>query len=142
MDIQNDLGFSDDEALKLFVGQTYSQIRMHDAMVVDGRRLTNEFTGIAENVLTPTIRRPPHHPQYPPQHHQMPNNAPYIDGNRQPVPPPPNDPNQMEFEFDNSKLSVTIEKKFDSIVNRLNSIDKSIKDLLSSIDEIKNLKSR
>lgn len=141
MSMENDLGFSDDEALKMFVGQTYSQIRMHDSMVVDGRRLTNEFTEIAENVLTPAVRRSPYQ-QHHPQHHQMPQNTAYIDGNRQPVPPPPNDPNQLEFQFDNSKISVVIEKKFDTILNRLNSIDKSIKDLLSSLDEIKNSKSR
>jgi len=137
MDIQNDLGFSDDDALKMFVGQTYSQIRMHDAMVVDGKRLTNEFTEIAGSVLTPHTRRPVY-PHPTPQYTQS---TPYIDGNRQPLPPPPDDPNQMEFQFDNSKLSVTIEKKFDSIVNRLNSIDKAIKHLLSSLDEIKNSKS-
>ena len=139
MDLQNDLGFSDEDALKLFVGQTYSQIRMHDSMVVDGRKLTNQFTEIAEDVLTPTLRRSPH-PQF--NQAQMPQNMPYIDGNRQPVPPPPNDPNQMEFEFDNSKLSVSIEKKFDTIVSRLNAIDKSIKDLVTSLNEIKGFKSR
>jgi hypothetical protein len=140
MDLQNDLGFSDEDALKLFVGQTYSQIRMHDSMVVDGRKLTNEFTEIAGNVLTPALRRPHQHPHYNPP--QIPQNAPYLDGHRQPVPPPPNDPNQMEFEFDNSKLSITIEKKFDTIVSRLNAIDKSIKDLVTSLNEIKNFKSR
>ena len=139
--MQNDLGFSDDDALKMFVGQTYSQIRMHDSMVVDGRKLTNEFTEIAGNVLTPAVRRSPYQ-QHHPHHNQIPQNVPYIDGNRQPIPPPANDPNQMEFEFDNSKISVAIEKKFDTIANRLNSIDKSIKDLLSSLDEIKNSKSR
>jgi hypothetical protein len=135
MDIQNDLGFSDEDALKLFVGQTYSQIRMHDSMVLEGKRLTNEFTEIAGNVLTPTLRRPP-------QSHHIPQNMPYIDRDASPVPPAPNDPNQLEFQFDNSKISVTIEKKFDTIVNRLNTIDKSIKELLQSIDEIKNSKSR
>jgi hypothetical protein len=138
MDIQNDLGFSDDDALKMFVGQTYSQIRMHDSMVLEGKKLTNEFTEIAGSVLAPTSRRPVHsHPT--PQYTQ---NMPYIDGNRQPVPPASDDSNQLEFQFDNSKISISIEKKFDTITTRLNATDKSIKDLISSLNEIKNSKSR
>jgi len=138
MDPINDFGFSDDEALKLFVGQTYSQVCMHDSMVVDGNRLKNDFRNIAENILIP---QRPQQPQFQQQFQaNIPNGNPYIDGNRAPIAPPPNDPDQMEFKFDNSQTAVAIEKKFDTIISRLNAIDKTLKSVLSYIDDSENSK--
>ena len=50
------------------------------------------------------------------------------------VPPPVNDPNQMEFCFDNSVTAITINKKLESIESKLKKLDNLMKKMVSFME--------
>jgi hypothetical protein len=130
------------ETLANFVGQTYNEICKYDQSLISTNSNLNskreQFKSIAENVLAPpSVNRQQSHnvPRSPmPLNNQNVKDMPYIDRGIQPLPPPPNDPNQLEFMFDNSEISLKIEKKFDTIVSRLNRIDKTLNQLLEYLN--------
>jgi hypothetical protein len=129
------------ETLANFVGQTYKDICKFDQSLISTNNNLNsrkeQFKNIAENILVaPSPNRSSMYNQ--PDIHQGSNppvsDRAYIDRCISPLPPHPNDPNQMEFMFDNSEMSLKIEKKFDTIINRLNRIDKTLNQLLQFLN--------
>lgn len=127
------------DVLANFVGQTYNEICKFDQSLISTNNNLNskreQFKNIAENVLsTPSaVRQNPARLHQ--QNDQMPlNGMAYVDRGIAPVAPPVNDPNQMEFKFDNSEISQKIEKKFDTIINRINRIDKTLTQLLEFLN--------
>jgi hypothetical protein len=128
------------EVLKNFVGQTYSQICQFDQSLTEPNRnvrpIKEEFKNIANEIFkqaAPNNQIPNGHQHNRPIPSQ---NLPYIDRNIAPVPPPVNDPDQMEFAFDNNKFSILIEKKFDSIIRRLNDIYSSMNDIDTNLNKV------
>ncbi len=125
------------EALTIFVGQTYSDICKYDQSLIstnqhlDSRK--EKFKAIAESVLTPAIPKQSPVQQPALQYHQPPQQMAYIDRGISPLPPAPNDPNQMEFDFNNSKISLNLEKKIDDLCGKINNIDKKLSQLLEYI---------
>ena len=113
-----------------FLGQTYSEISRYDNNLVSPNQFLapkkHEFQRTAQQVLREiSVTQSPNNIT---QTSSVPINQPnldvrpYIDYKAQPSPPAPSDPNQMEFNFDNSITAKSID-------NKLNSLEKSIKKL-------------
>ena len=112
-----------------FLGQTYSEISKYDSHLVSVNPFLapkkQEFEKTAQMVLNETKNKvqqnntPTYHlPPAPPPHHVLvnqPANPPFVDLGRPPTPPPLNDPNQMEFSFDNSVTAKSINEKLEKI---------------------------
>jgi len=130
-----------------FLGQTYSEISKYDSHLVSpnqflapkkqdfertAQRVLNETrtTAVQNNVppVYPTIPQNQLHPQ---AYHQV--NAPvvpFIDLGKPPTPPPLNDPNQLEFSFDNSVTAKSIDEKLDNLEKRLKKLDTMLSKVL------------
>lgn len=127
------------DVLANFVGQTYNEICKFDqSLISTNNNLTSkreQFKNIAENVLSIPTANNRNGARMQQQHVQIPQNQmAYVDRGIDPVAPPANDPNQLEFKFDNSEISQKIEKKFDTIINRINRIDKTLTQLLEFLN--------
>jgi hypothetical protein len=127
------------DVLANFVGQTYNEICKFDqSLISTNNNLTSkreQFKNIAESVLSiPNPNNGNAHRMHH-QNEQMPaNQMAYVDRGIAPLAPPADDPNQLEFKFDNSEISQKIEKKFDTIINRINRIDKTLTQLLEFLN--------
>ena len=128
------------DVLANFVGQTYNEICKFDQSLIATNNNLNskreQFKNIAENVLlNPSVNRTSTHHSIPQQHQQRPvSEMAYVERGIAPVEPALDDPNQLEFKFDNSEMSVKIEKKFDTIINRINRIDNTLTQLLEFLN--------
>ena len=131
-----------------FLGQTYQEVSQLDSNIVSPNQFLapkkHEFQRTAERVMNETLNSTFNKNVQQPQnnipvHKEQP--KPYLDGGSI-LPPPPNDPNQMEFSFDNSVTAITINNKLDSLEKKLKKIDKMMEKMLSFIDshESKDLK--
>lgn len=125
------------KTLLQFLGQTYQEVSQYDNNIVSPNQFLSpkkyEFQKTAEKVMQEALNtssRPPAAPNYPqrqivhPQNEQVPN-KPFLETGGV-VPPPLNDPNQMEFSFDNSVTAITINNKLDEMNKRLKSLEKNI----------------
>jgi hypothetical protein len=134
-----------------FLGQTYSEISKYDSHLVSvnpflapkkqdfektAQRVLNETRTPfkAQNNIPPIYPTIPH--QAPPQaHHQI--NAsvvPFIDLGKPPTPPSLNDPNQLEFSFDNSVTAKSIDEKLENLEKKLKRLDTMISKVLSYLE--------
>lgn len=123
-----------------FLGQTYQEVAKFDNHLVNPNSTLApkklEFQRIAERVISET-RNPNGNPQPNNPKQNIPvsypvrelDTRPFIDTGKAPTVPPPNDPNQLEFSFDNSVTAITIN-------NRLNDIEKLIKRLDFSMQKV------
>jgi hypothetical protein len=116
-----------------FLGHTYGEISKYDKNIVAPNPFLapkkQEFQNLAERVMsevTQTYNKPKV------QQHQTPPTA-FIDTGII-LPPAPNDPNQMEFSFDNSVTAITINKKLEDIDNKIKKLDNMMKKVLSLLD--------
>lgn len=130
-----------------FLGQTYSEISKYDSHLVSANPFLapkkEEFQRTAEKVLSERKaelmqKQIPQHVHHvpPPQHHQhhVVDHRPYIDTGRQPSPPLSDDPNQMEFSFDNSVTAKTINEKLDELEKRIKKLDTMVSKVLSYLE--------
>ena len=135
------------ETLIGFLGQTYREVAKFDSHLVSANQFLapkkEEFKNLAEKIMQESvgggIQRPP---SFPPQHHAPIHHAP---PNFIPMAQPPQvnqDPNQLEFSFDNSVTANTINSKLDGIEKKLNSLDKMMRSLIELLEshESKNQK--
>lgn len=131
-----------------FLGQTYQELAQFDNNIVSPNQFLapkkHEFQRTAEKVMQEAlgaisshnrVEQRMHVPQEHPRIVQRTEPAkPYLDGGNI-VPPPPNDPNQMEFSFDNSVTAITINIKLDNIEKKMKKIDKMLSEMLSLMDK-------
>lgn len=123
-----------------FLGQTYSEISKYDSHLVSVNPFLapkkQEFERTAERVLNErkavTFQNQiPQNIQYTPQHHQhVVENRPYIDTGKPPSPPASDDPNQMEFSFDNSITAKTINTKLEDLDKKIKRLDMMVSKVL------------
>lgn len=122
-----------------FLGQTYSEVSKFDNNIVSPNPFLapkkQEFERIAERVIqevsvskTPNVSYPvnetaPRRPQP----------TAFIDTGVI-LPPAPNDPNQMEFTFDNSITAKTINSKLEDLEKRLKKLDNNVAKVLSLLE--------
>jgi hypothetical protein len=127
-----------------FLGQTYGEISRYDSNIVAPNAFLapkkNEFQAVAQKVIN-EVRESVLNPQ---QTEQIIQNVPaqtktFLDTGVR-VPPPPNDPSQMEFTFDNSITAITINNKLEDLEKKIKKLDNMLSKVLSSLesDEIKN----
>lgn len=124
-----------------FLGHTYQEVTNYDSNIVSPNQFLApkkfEFQRTAEKVLSEAVgsHNRPNPPQQEPQH-----NRPFIDTGV--IAPPVNDPNQLEFSFDNSVTAKTINKKLEDIENVVKRLDTSMKKVLEllSSNEVQNSK--
>lgn len=132
-----------------FLGQTYQDVSQYDSNIVSPNQFLSpkkyEFQRTAEKVMQEALGSPNRVPVnhsgpvvHPSNINQPP--RPYLDGvNR--VTPPPNDPDQMEFSFDNSITAITINSKLEDLEKRLKKLDKMMEKVIGFLDgESANLK--
>lgn len=127
-----------------FLGQTYSEISRYDSNIVASNPFLspkkNEFQAVAQKVIN-EVRESILTPQ---QTEQIIQNVPaqtktFLDTGVR-VPPPPNDPSQMEFTFDNSITAITINNKLEDLEKKIKKLDNMLTKVLSFLEsnEIKN----
>jgi hypothetical protein len=127
-----------------FLGQTYSEISRYDSNIVSPNAFLapkkNEFQAVAQKVMNEV--RDTVIPQQ--QIEQPIQNIPaqtkiFLDTGVR-VPPPPNDPSQMEFTFDNSITAITINNKLEDIEKKIKKLDNMLSKMLLLLegDETKN----
>lgn len=121
-----------------FLGHTYGEIAKYDQNLVAPNPFLapkkQEFQHLAERVMSEvsqTNRPNQNTPKSPPQAPKPP--TAFIDTGII-LPPAPNDPNQMEFSFDNSVTAITINKKLEDIDNKIKKLDNMMKKVLSLLD--------
>jgi hypothetical protein len=129
-----------------FLGQTYSEVARYDSNIVSPNAFLapkkNEFQAVAQKVMN-EVRDT----VIPQQQIQQPiQNIPaqtkiFLDTGVH-VPPPPNDPSQMEFTFDNSITAITINNKLEDIEKKIKKLDNMLSKVLLLLegDETKNSK--
>lgn len=126
-----------------FLGQTYSEISKYDSHLVSTNQFLapkkQEFQRTAERVLGETKKpvnlNQPINPYSPPQIQHIPHNhAPFIDTGRQPPPAALNDPNQLEFSFDNSVTAKSIDEKLENLEKRMKKLDTMLSKVLSYLE--------
>jgi hypothetical protein len=122
-----------------FLGQTYSEISKYDSHLVSPNQFLapkkQEFQRTAEKVLnetkTPVALNTVIKPYNVHQIQHAPNNyAPFVDLGRQPPPPALNDPNQLEFSFDNSITAKSIDEKLENLEKRIKKLDTMLSKVL------------
>jgi hypothetical protein len=129
-----------------FLGQSYKEVSNYDSHLIStNQSLTpkkEEFQRLAERVMGEAVGTATPVPAPQMQHRQMirPNNvvmphqqsnAPFVDLGE--CLPPVNDPNQMEFSFDNSITAKTINSKLESLEKQIKSLDKKLDKVLESL---------
>lgn len=118
-----------------FLGQTYSEVSKFDSNLVSPNPFLapkkQEFEKIAERVIQEVSL-----PKKQSVVHPVNNN---IQRTQQPtafidtgviLPPAPNDPNQMEFNFNNSVTAKTINSKLEDLEKRIKKLDSNIEKML------------
>lgn len=123
-----------------FLGQTYQEVSRYDSHIVSANPFLApkkaEFHNLAQKVLNETRRAiVPENPQI----HNHPPSQQYIgpvQSNQTPqqnIPIAPqqiNDPNQLEFSFDNSVTAITINNKLNDLEKKLKKIDSMLEKML------------
>lgn len=120
-----------------FLGQTYQEISRYDSNIVSPNPFLapkkQEFQRTAETIMREAIQSTNGSPNRPtvypnnvsrpvqPQQPQQ-SNQPFLETGKF-VPPPANDPNQLEFSFDNSVTAITINNKLEDIEKKLKKLD-------------------
>jgi predicted acylesterase/phospholipase RssA len=130
-----------------FLGQTYKDVSQYDSNIVSPNQFLShkkhEFQKTAEKVMQEALGGPRIPVSSGPVIHPTPINQPprpYLDGGNV-NPPPPNDPNQMEFSFDNSVTAITINSKLEDIEKRIKKLDKLMEKVVVFLEnESKNFK--
>jgi outer membrane protein OmpA-like peptidoglycan-associated protein len=132
-----------------FLGQTYSEISKYDSHLVSVNPFLapkkQEFERTAQRILDETkhknIQQPQQHYQRQPQPNYQPqpqpyqgSPVPYIDLGKPPTVPQLNDPNQLEFSFDNSVTAKSIDEKLDNLEKRLKKLDTMLSKVLSYLE--------
>lgn len=131
-----------------FLGQTYQEISKYDNNLVSPNAFLSpkkeEFQRTAETIMREAIQstsgspnRPTVYPnnvprQIQPQQPQQ-NNQPFLETGKF-VPPPANDPNQLEFSFDNSVTAITINNKLEDIEKKLKKLDTLLQKVLQFVE--------
>lgn len=123
-----------------FLGHTYGEIVKYDQNIVAPNPFLApkkmEFQRVAERVMSEVTQThtTPNQVSQPVTHvqHQKPPTA-FIDTGVI-LPPAPNDPNQMEFIFDNSVTATTINKKLEDIDNKIKKLDKMMLKMISLLE--------
>lgn len=122
-----------------FLGQTYSEVSKFDNNIVSPNPFLapkkQEFEKIAEKVLQEVSSSKTPNVSYPVNEsisRRQPPTA-FIDTGVV-LPPAPNDPNQMEFTFDNSITAKTINSKLEDLEKRLKKLDNNIAKMLSLLE--------
>lgn len=129
-----------------FLGHTYKEVAAYDGNLISANqhlapkkqefqrlaeRVMGEAVGTATPVSAPTMPDRqmvrPHNVVMPQQH----SNTPFVDLGE--CLPPVNDPNQMEFSFDNSVTAKTIDSKLESLEKLVKALDKKIDKVLESL---------
>ena len=132
-----------------FLGQTYSEISKYDSHLVSVNPFLapkkQEFERTAQRILDetkhkniqqqfqPPIQQPQPYYQPQPQPYQG-SPVPYIDLGKPPTVPQLNDPNQLEFSFDNSVTAKSIDEKLDNLEKRLKKLDTMLSKVLSYLE--------
>lgn len=127
-----------------FLGHTYKEVSQFDSRLVSPNSTLapkkQEFHSIADKVfkeaLTPNTGQIPvgnvHHNV--PQHIQP--NVLHPNVPQQQIPQPPqNDPNQLEFSFDNSVTALSIDKRLTDIENRIKRLDITLSKVLVLLEQ-------
>jgi hypothetical protein len=113
-----------------FLGQTYGEVSRYDNNLLQTNQFLSpkkyEFQKTAEMVLQNII---PQQPQQPQQRQYIPQNQhiPQFVSEVQPQP----DPNQLEFNFNDSVTAKTIYNKLEELEKRIKNIDKSLSSVIS-----------
>jgi len=144
-----------------FLGHTYKEVSQFDSRLVSPNNTLmpkkQEFQNIAnkvfQEVVTPNAGKIPignvqHVQHVQPQHKQIhPTNIPNqtLQPQGQPQGQPQDqifDPNQLEFNFDNSVTALSIDKKLTAIESSIKKLDIKLSKMLSllEIDDLTNLK--
>jgi hypothetical protein len=134
-----------------FLGHTYKEVSQFDSRLVSPNSTLmpkkQEFQNIAnkvfQEVVTPNVGQIPignvHHVQ-----HVQPTHQQNIQPNIQGVAPQIQqvDPNQLEFDFNNSVTALSIDKRLSDIENRIKKLDITLSKVLSLLesDDFTNLK--
>lgn len=125
-----------------FLGQTYQDVSHYDSNIVSPNQFLSpkkyEFQKTAEKVMQEALGAPSRVPVNPNGAVVHPTNTnqpprPYIDGGNR-VPPPANDPNQMEFTFDNSVTAITINTKLEDLEKRIKKLDKLMEKVIGLLE--------
>ena len=120
-----------------FLGQTYSEVSKFDSNLVSPNPFLapkkQEFEKIAERVIQEVgMKKPPVvHPVDINQRNPVP--TAFIDTGKI-LPPALDDPNQMEFKFDNSITAKTINSKLEDLEKKLKKLDSNIAKVLSLLE--------
>lgn len=128
-----------------FLGQTYSDIAKYDNNIVSPNSSLSpkkhEFQRLAERVISETNQhtRGAHPQQFnrqpvQPQMHQMPPQMNRVLPQQQEMVVPQYDPNQFEFNFDNSITAKSINLRIDDLEKMLKRLDKSISKMISLLE--------
>jgi outer membrane protein OmpA-like peptidoglycan-associated protein len=119
-----------------FLGQTYGEVSRYDSNLLQTNQFLSpkkyEFQKTAEMVLQNIL---PQQPQQLQQLHQLqqlqqPQQRQYIPQFVPEVQPQP-DPNQLEFNFNDSVTAKTIYNKLEELEKRIKNIDKSLSSVIS-----------
>ena len=125
-----------------FLGQTYSDIAKYDNNIVSPNSSLSpkkhEFQRLAERVISETnqhsrvthpqqFNRAPVQPQMPPQMNR-------VLPQQEQVVVTQSDPNQFEFNFDNSITAKSINLRIDDLEKMLKRLDKSISKMISLLE--------
>ena len=132
-----------------FLGQTYQEISKYDNNIVSPNAFLapkkQEFQRTAETIMREAIEsttggnntnRPTVYPNNAPrqiQPQQPQQNQPFLETGKF-VPPPANDPNQMEFTFDNSVTAITINNKLEDIEKKLKKLDNLLQKVIQFVE--------
>lgn len=128
-----------------FLGQTYQEITRYDSNIVSPNAFLapkkEEFHRTAEKVFQEVKQASGNIalPQQPQPYNQVVRN---VQNNTQPTTEIFNDPNQLEFCFDNSVTAISIDKKLTDIEKTLKRLDSLMQKMVSLLDDgdIKNKK--
>jgi hypothetical protein len=133
-----------------FLGQTYQEISKYDNNIVSPNAFLapkkQEFQRTAETIMREAIQsttganpnnRPTVYPNNVPRQIQpqqpQPSNQPFLETGKF-VPPPVNDPNQLEFTFDNSVTAITINNKLEDIEKKLKKLDNLLQKVIQFVE--------
>lgn len=118
-----------------FLGHTYGEIAKYDQNIVAPNAFLApkkaEFQRVAEKVMNEVTQTHINSNNIPPQRQVTP--TAFIDTGVV-LPPAPNDPNQMEFKFDNSVTANTINNKLEDIDKKIKRLDNLITKVLSLLE--------
>ena len=124
-----------------FLGHTYKEVSQFDSRLISANQTLSpkkqEFQNIANKVIGETVG------PINPQHHNrnIPANGPVQHNLHQQQLPQQehvqnyNDPNQMEFSFDNSVTAISINNRLDDIEKKLKRLDIAISKVLVLLEE-------